>query len=126
MLHLWSTTKERYQRKQCSHGDWKMKMKMVMEMSCAQHITNWPKFMEFYQSWNFINFAPELHQTCMFFATINVKSSQFPTFSAKHCKCKIGMRDGHGKLRNGHRKSHGQIFCQVCGNPGKGLNVMRG
>ena len=71
------------------------------------------------QSWNFTNFAsrivPNLH--FFFFTTkkfsSDLESLHFPTFSAKHRKCKIGKRDGHGKSINGH----GKIFCQVCGNP---------
>ena len=59
------------------------------------------------ESWkmeNFTNFAPELYQICMCFATtkklsIDVESPPFPTFSAKRLKCHIGKRDGHGKLR---------------------------
>ena len=73
---------------------------------------NWPKVMEFCdQSWNFTNYAPKIYQFCMFFVTAkklssNLESPHFPMFSAKCCECKIGKRDGRGK-----------IFYQVCGNP---------
>ena len=45
-------------------------------------------------SWNFNNFAPELYQTCAFFAGIKTfcissETLDFPTFSAKCYKCKI-------------------------------------
>ena len=53
--------------------------------------------MEFYQ------FCPRLVPSLYVLATtkklsINVKSLHFPMFSAKHCRCKIFNRDGHGKL----------------------------
>ena len=60
---------------------------MVMEKSW--HRKNWPKVMEFCnQSWNFTNFALELYQICMLFATamklnIDVESLHFPTFLRK-------------------------------------------
>ena len=62
-------------------------MKMVMEKSW--NMRNWPEVMEFYdQSWIFTNFAPELYQICMLFATttklsIDVESPHFLMFSAK-------------------------------------------
>ena len=62
-----------------------------------------------------LNFAPELY-TIFFVNTkklsSDLKSLQFLKFSAKCCEFKIGERNGHGKSRNG------QVFCQVCGNPG--------
>ena len=90
---------------------------MVMETSWNM---NWPKVTELCDpSWNFTNFAPELYQICIFFGTTRKLSNYpespfFPTFSAKRRKCKTGKRNGHGKSR----KSHGKIFCRVCGNPG--------
>ena len=49
------------------------------------------------QSWNLINFAPQLDQICTFFATtkklsIDIKSPHFPTFSAKCRQYKIEKR----------------------------------
>ena len=43
----------------------------------------------------------------------NRKSPHFPTFSTKRREFRIRERDSHGRSRNGH----GQISCQVCGNP---------
>ena len=105
-------------------------MKMVMEKSW--NMQNWPKVMEFcYQSWNFTNFAPELYEICMYFATtekfrICVESPYFPMFSAKCCDCKIEQGDGHGKLRNGHGKVIEKYFVKyvgtlTCCNPPSGL-----
>ena len=77
--------------------------------------------MEFcFQSWNFTNYAPELYQIRMFFATtkklniaLNVRLFRcFPMFTAKHSKCKI-----YKLIKEWSWKSHGKIFCQVCGNP---------
>ena len=74
--------------------------------------------MEFcYQSWNLINFAPELYQICMFFATTkklsnDIDSPHFLIFSTKHPKCKINKRDGHGKVMDKYFvKSVGRLKC---------------
>ena len=45
----------------------------------------------------------------------NLESPHFPTFSAKRCEFKIGERDGHGKLRNGHRKVMEKYFVKSVG-----------
>ena len=88
---------------------------MIMNMK------NWPKVMEFCdQSWNFTNFDPKFYQNCIFFVpatklSSNLESPDFPTFSAKYCKCKIGKRDGHGKSRNGHRKVMEKYFVKYVG-----------
>ena len=96
---------------------------MFLPMEMSWNMKNWPKVMEFCdQLWNLTNFVPELYQRhtcigpslyqiCIFFVTTkklssDLESLHFPTFSAKRPKCKIGKRNGHG-----------QIFCQICGNP---------
>ena len=56
--------------------------------------------------------------------SIRVESLHFLMFTQNAANAKINNRDGHAKLINGH----GQIFCQVCGNPetlwGSGLGVL--
>ena len=64
---------------------------------------------------NFTNFVPKFYQICMFFATAkklssDLESPHLPIFSAKCRECKFGKRDGHGKSRNGHMKSHGKVM----------------
>ena len=77
--------------------------------------------MEFvYQSWNVINFAPELYQICIYFANtmkvnINVGSPHFLMFSANYWECKIVKKDGHGKLRNDHGKVMEKYFVKSMG-----------
>ena len=79
--------------------------------------------MEFcYQSWNFTNFDPKLYKICIFFATtkklnICVESLHFFMFSAKCRECKNQEERWSLKIEKWSWKSHGKIFCQVCGNP---------
>ena len=59
---------------------------------------------------------PDCTKSVIFLVTTKKFSSDlgnmhFQIFSPKCRKCKIRLRGGHGKLRNGH----GQIYCQVCG-----------
>ena len=75
-------------------------MKAVMEKSWNMHMKNWPKVKEFCdQSWNFINFALELYQICIFVVTTkklsNDLESHFLMFSTKSHKCKIMRRNDH-------------------------------
>ena len=83
---------------------------MVMEKSWSMR--NWPKVTEFCdQSWNFTNFPPNCTKFVLFVTSTklsrNLESPHSRTFSAKRHECKVGKKDGHGKV----------IFCQVCGNP---------
>ena len=94
---------------QGSHGDWTTwKMKVVMEKSW--NMTNWPKVMEFcYQSWNLPILSPRIVLDLYVFLSslrnlASMQKAEMPTFSAKCRKCKIDKRDGHVKLRHGHRK----------------------
>ena len=85
---------------------------MVMEKSW--NMKNWPKVMEFcYQSWNFTNFAPELYQICIFFATNKKLSmdveSTFLTFSAK------SIREMVMENEEWSWKSYGKIFVKSVG-----------
>ena len=57
------------------------------------------------QSWNLTN----LYKINSFWVTAkklssDLESLHFLAFSAKRRKFKIGERDGHGKLKNGHEK----------------------
>ena len=97
---------------------------MVMEKSRKSHGTR--KIGQ--TSWNFVishrilqilPSSPRIVPNCFGVTTkilsSDLESLHFPMFSAKRRKCKIVKRDDLGKSRNGH----GQIFCQVCGNPDK-------
>ena len=61
-----------------------------------------------------IGFTLEIYQICMYFGTIkkfsiDVERPYFTSFLQKRKQ----SWSTHGKIRNGH----GQIVCQVCGNP---------
>ena len=90
-------------------------------MGKSLNMKNWPGVMEFCdQSWNFTNFAPELHHICIFLVTnkklsSDLESPHFPMFSAKCCEYKIGKRDGHGKSMNGHGKVMDKYFVKSVG-----------
>ena len=89
---------------QGSHRDWKTwKMKMVMEKSW--NMKDLPKVTEFCdQSWNLTNFTPPNCAKFVFFLVTTKKlssdldSPHFPMFSVKRRKCKIGKKDGQGKV----------------------------
>ena len=94
-------------------------------MEKSWNMKNLPKVMEFCdQPWNFTKKIPKILPNLYFFVTAkklsnNLESPHFPEFSTKCHKCNCTKRDGHGKSRNGHDKSHGKILCKVCGNPVK-------
>ena len=86
---------------------------MVMEKSW--NMKKWTKVMEFcYQSWNFSNFDPKMHQICMFFVTtkklsIIVESLHFPP-NAK-LRREMVMENWQMVMEKSWK-----ICCQVCGN----------
>ena len=88
---------------------------MVMEKSW--NMKNWPKVLEFCDSvMEFDQFCPQFVCNLFFLVTTkklgsDLESQHFCKFSAKHCEFKIGVRDGHGKSRNGH----GKIFSMSLG-----------
>ena len=76
------------------------------------------------QSWNFTNFAPELHQICILLVTAkklisNLGSPHFPTFLRKMSQ--NWEKRWSWQIKKWSWKLHGKIFCQVYGNPAGGL-----
>ena len=98
---------------------------MVIEKSWRSHgaLDIGKKIMELCDHlWNFINFAPELYQMCMFFAStknlsINVDSLHFLTFSAICPRMQNREERQSWKTEKWSWKSHGKICCLVCRNP---------
>ena len=93
---------------------------MVMEKSWKSHRT-W-KICQ--KSWNFVvshGILPILPQNYSIFLvnskklSSDLESPHFPMFSAKHCECKIGERNGHGKSRKGHGKVMDKYFVKSVG-----------
>ena len=71
-------------------------MKIVMERSCI--MKNWPKVMKL------VCFLPALK------LSIDVESLHFQCFPM--------VMKNYEMIMEKSWKSHGKIFCQVCGNPG--------
>ena len=92
---------------QGSHGDWKTwKMKMVVEKSW--NMKNWPTVMEYV----FCCHHQEIRQR---------PKSLISDIFRKMSQMRNQKERWSWKIKKRSWKSHGKIFCQVCGNP-DGIN----
>ena len=85
-------------------------MNIFMEKSW--NMKNWPKVMEFCDSFmEFYQFCPQFVLNLYFMVITKKLSSDLESL---HCKFKIGERDGHGKSRNSHGKVTVSMMAKEC------------
>ena len=94
-------------------------MKLVMEKSW--NMRSWPKVMEFCDSvMEFYQFCPRNYTNFVFcWVTMRKLSSDLESAFATFCgkMSQMQNQEERWKTKKWSWKSHGKIFCQVCGNP---------